>query len=94
MVSKHSCSTNFLNISHSAVVVLGRAEQLSYTGLAKPEELQAKVQAVEGEFGIKCGHSDANVMKPAEIRWPACCLLIHKTEPATAICDATAKLHA
>ncbi|KAK9825658.1 hypothetical protein WJX81_006317 [Elliptochloris bilobata] len=37
-------------------------------GLAKPEELQAKVTAVEDEFGVKVGHSDANVMKPAEIR--------------------------
>lgn len=24
--------------------------------------------AVEGEFGVKCGHSAANVMQPAEIR--------------------------
>jgi len=38
-------------------------------GLAKPEELQAKVDAVESEFGVKCGHSAANVMKPAEIRY-------------------------
>ena len=60
-------------MSHAAVPCYARAEHLFFAGLAKPEELQAKVEAVQGEFGVKCGHSDANVMKPAEIRWPACC---------------------
>ncbi len=37
-------------------------------GLIAPEEAQRRTSAVEDEFGVKCAHSAANVMKPAEIR--------------------------
>lgn len=37
-------------------------------GLITPEEAQQRTSAVEAEFGVKCAHSAANVMKPAEIR--------------------------
>ena len=62
-------------MSHSDKLWYARAQQLYLAGLARPDELQAKVEAVEGEFGVECGHSDANVMKPAEIRWPPSCYL-------------------
>lgn len=39
-------------------------------GLVTPEDAKRKQSEIEGEFGVKCGHSSADVMKPAEIR---CC---------------------
>lgn len=38
-------------------------------GLVTPEEARQKQAEIEGEYGVKCGHSAANVMKPAEIRY-------------------------
>ena len=37
-------------------------------GLATQEELDNKVAAIREEFGVKVGHSVANVRKPEEIR--------------------------
>lgn len=37
-------------------------------GLASPEELKSKTQQLSSEYGVKAGHSTANVRKPAEIR--------------------------
>ena len=37
-------------------------------GLVSPEEANQKTKEVTNEFGVKCSHSSANVMKPAEIR--------------------------
>ncbi|EIE26165.1 3-hydroxybutyrate dehydrogenase [Coccomyxa subellipsoidea C-169] len=37
-------------------------------GLVTPEQARQKQAEIEGEYGVKCGHSAANVMKPAEIR--------------------------
>ena len=37
-------------------------------GLIPPEEAQQRTADIEREFGVKCSHSAANVMKPAEIR--------------------------
>ncbi len=43
-------------------------------GLVTPEQARQKQAEIEGEYGVKCGQSAANVMKPAEIRysWPSC----------------------
>lgn len=38
-------------------------------GLITQEEAQQRTAAIEGEYGVRCGHSAANVMKPAEIRF-------------------------
>jgi NAD(P)-dependent dehydrogenase (short-subunit alcohol dehydrogenase family) len=40
-------------------------------GLVTPEDARQKQAEIEGEFGVKCGHSAADVMKPAEIRYQA-----------------------
>lgn len=37
-------------------------------GLVTPDVAQEKQRAIESDFGVKCGHSAADVMKPAEIR--------------------------
>jgi hypothetical protein len=38
-------------------------------GLVTPEQAAKQQQAIQEEFGVKCGHSAADVTKPAEIRW-------------------------
>lgn len=40
-------------------------------GLVTPEDARQKQAEIEEEFGVKCGHSAADVMKPAEIRYQA-----------------------
>eukprot|EP00884_Botryococcus_braunii_P016235 jgi/Botrbrau1/3295/Bobra.174_1s0058.1 len=37
-------------------------------GLVTPEVAEQKIVQIEEEFGVKCGHSQANVLKPAELR--------------------------
>lgn len=37
-------------------------------GLVEPQEFRAKVDGIKGEFGVKVGHSAADVRKPKEIR--------------------------
>lgn len=37
-------------------------------GLASQDELDQKTKALKEEYGIKVGHSAANVRKPQEIR--------------------------
>ena len=41
-------------------------------GLVSPEDAQKKQTNIEREFGVRCGHSAANVMQPAEIRYIHC----------------------
>lgn len=41
-------------------------------GLVSQEELDQKTTALKKEYGVKVGHSAANVRKPQEIRY-ACC---------------------
>ena len=37
-------------------------------GLAKPDVLQERTSQVAKDFGVTCGHSDADVTKPQAVR--------------------------
>ena len=38
-------------------------------GLVEPQEFRAKVDGIKNEFGVKVGHSAADVRRPQEIRY-------------------------
>ena len=46
-------------------------------GLIPPEEAQQRTADIEQEFGVRCAHSAANVMKPAEIRCAKSHVAVH-----------------
>lgn len=67
---KYVCAGSTQGIGLGMLQGLARAgANVVMHGLVTPEDARKKQDEIEGEFGVKCGHSAANVMKPAEIRY-------------------------